>query len=84
MVNSRPHYDITNLSNETKALLKQRQVNNLADIGHCLAGHIFVQQHQHYNISSTELRAQLIKHPRHHEQLPDFILNYIQQEQLYR
>jgi len=84
VVNSRPHYDISTINNETKELLKQRQTNNLSDIEQAQSGRIFIQENLLCDISSTEIRAQLKNLSTDNNYLPEYIFNYINQQQLYR
>jgi len=88
VVNSRPCYDLSTMNNETNTLLKNHRATQLSEIKQCESGRIFIHENQHWDVSSTELRTQLkvqLKHQQTaHNAIPDCVLNFITQEQLYR
>ena len=84
VVNSRPTYDLSTMNNETKTLLKKHRATDLSEINQCESGRIFIHENQHWDVSSTQLRTQLKNQQSTHNSIPECVLNFITQEQLYR
>ncbi|MDC1255984.1 nicotinate-nucleotide adenylyltransferase [bacterium] len=84
VVNTRPAYDLDSTNAETDNLLKKHRATDLKEINECESGRIFIHGNQHWNVSSTELRAQLKNSKNTNNLIPALVMKYIQQEQLYR
>jgi nicotinate-nucleotide adenylyltransferase len=65
-------------------LLEQRQVTEPDEIHKSLAGKIYIADTEPLNLSSTGLRARLLKQQSVDRLIPRAVLNYIQEQGLYR
>ncbi len=83
VVNSRPQYQLDDLNSDIKALVEQHQASHLRDVEGCAAGRIFIHHNQQHPISSTAIRTAISQQQYLAEQLPEFIADYIHQQQLY-
>jgi nicotinate-nucleotide adenylyltransferase len=84
VVNIRPGYEISQINTTTQQLLENHQIHDLNEIMKKEAGGIIFHQNQSLNISSSEIRKQLLgnKFPSNH--LPNCIQNYIIEKKLYQ
>lgn len=90
IVNTRPGYDLTTMNTETQKLLTQHQLtiseykiksrNSVAN----KCGYIFLHNTDTFNISSTEVRANLNKKIDCSQWLTDNVIQYITTHQLYK
>lgn len=91
VVNSRPNYQLTNLNDDTKALLAQHQLSDLSVLQEKTCGAIiFVDDttplngRTQLNISSTDIRARLANNENCQHLLAEKVLAFINKNQLYR
>ncbi len=82
VVNSRPEHPLSELSDHNKMLLKQYQITGLSELANKPAGHIIFSPPINYKISSTEIRANILDNCQ--GLVPDYVLNYINEQKLYR
>ena len=87
VVNTRPEHDLTNASPETLALINKHQMT-LQEIETQSAGGIIIRNDESWQISSTEIRAQLKHSPSkfdtNKQMLCQDVYHYINEHQLYR
>ncbi|XPF95856.1 nicotinate-nucleotide adenylyltransferase [Colwellia sp. RE-S-Sl-9] len=90
IVNTRPGYDLSTINNESKKLLATHQyLSSSADIttdnnAVKKSGYIFLHNCDDVNISSTEIRKNLVNNLDCSQWLPSDIIEYINANQLYR
>jgi len=84
VVNTRPDYDLSQLNSETKTLLSKHQVSSLAEIENINSGAIIFTKPMAIDISSTDIRSKLQRNLSTHLQLSASVMNFIEQNQLYR
>lgn len=84
VVNSRPNYDLTQLNDETKALLKQHQTTDKTQLSTTTSGKIFFAQPISYDISSTQIRKTIAQQQSCQQLLQIEISDYIDKNKLYR
>lgn len=84
VVNVRPPYNLSELSSKNYQLLSHYFVKSLTDVSHLKAGKIIFHQQEAINISSTEIRENIAKGHFEDNKIPDKVIQYIKQQQLYR
>lgn len=84
VVNTRPNYSFNQLNDETKELLSNHQVFNVTQLVQYKAGRIFFAKQYFIDISSTQIRQQLMEKQRCNQQLLPSISEYINKNNLYR
>lgn len=84
VVNIRPGYELNQINTATKQLLQEHRIHDLNEIKQQEAGKIIFHQNQSLNISSSEIRKQLLHNKSKNSHLPECIHNYIIQENLYQ
>jgi len=83
VINARPGYDLNQVNNETKMLLKQHQVITPDVINKKNSGCILITTQTQVAISSTELRKNLAQNLPCQQFMPTTIIDYIKNQQLY-
>ena len=83
VINTRPNYPLTNLSEDTSNLLAQYKVDNITELANTTAGHILFAPSIEYPISSTDIREKIKANQNCEKLLPETVLAYIQQHRLY-
>jgi nicotinate-nucleotide adenylyltransferase len=84
VVNIRPGYQLNQINSVTQQLLQNHQVNDLNEIKQQDAGGIIFHQNQALNISSSEIRQQLLNNKFKNNYLAEYVHQYIIQENLYQ
>jgi nicotinate-nucleotide adenylyltransferase len=84
VVNIRPGYQLNQINIATQQLLQNHQVNDLNEIKQQASGGIIFHQNQSLNISSSEIRQQLLDKKIHNNQLAKCVLDYIIEKKLYQ
>jgi nicotinate-nucleotide adenylyltransferase len=86
IVNTRPGYDLSNINNETKLLLEQYQATFMVNVTSTsvTTGHIYLNNCNELNISSTDIRSKLANNLNCDDLLPQHVLEYIHLHHLYR
>jgi nicotinate-nucleotide adenylyltransferase len=84
VVNSRPNFDLTQINDDTKALLNKHQVRSLDELNKSHTGAIFFTKPMAIDISSTEIRDSLQNNKSCHAQLYASVKDFINKNQLYR
>ena len=84
VVNIRPGYQLNQINNATQQLLKNHQINDLNEINQQDAGGIIFHQNQSLNISSSEIRQQLLSKNFDNNHLAESVRRYIIQKNLYQ
>ena len=84
IVSTRPGFDIANINQETQLLLKKHQVFSVAELQQQSSGNILIFSDNHWDISSTQIRERITQHHDLSELLPQSVIHYIQQHQLYQ
>lgn len=83
IIMQRPGYPLTP-SNQLKHLLIKHLANDVHQLHSLRHGKIYIQSITELNISSTQIRIQLGIHSPPHFLIPENVLAYIQQHQLYQ
>lgn len=81
IIMTRPHYKLPD-KGKLNELLKIRQQKTLADLSEQDAGGIYIDDQMHIDLSSTAIREAL-KAQTNNQSLPDVVMDYIKQHQLY-
>ena len=84
VVNTRPGYALSNMSAATQQLLARHQVTDVNQMKQHMAGNIIFSPDYHCNISSTQIRQQLKSSTYCQHLLPEPVLSYIRQHNLYQ
>ncbi|MBA6403146.1 nicotinate (nicotinamide) nucleotide adenylyltransferase, partial [Colwellia sp. BRX10-5] len=84
VVNIRPGYQLNQINTATQELLKNHQIDDLAEIKQQDAGGIIFHQNQSLNISSSEIRQQLLSNNKHNNHLTECVHHYIIEKKLYQ
>jgi len=84
VVNTRPNYSFNQLNDETKELLTNHKTTDVTQLIQYEAGRIFFAKQCFFDISSTQIRQQLMKKQRCDQQLLPSISEYINKNNLYR
>jgi len=84
VVSSRPNYDLTQMNNDTRALLLKHQVDNLSELNGVCTGAIIFSKPLFIDISSSHIRQHLKANKSCQQQLSPNIVNFINKNQLYR
>lgn len=84
VINTRPGYNLSNINQATKALLNKYQVTTLAELKNKDSGGIIIRPESDIDVSSTTIRQLLKLNINPETLLPDTILTYIKNNQLYR
>ncbi|WP_371188988.1 nicotinate-nucleotide adenylyltransferase [Thalassotalea maritima] len=80
VVSTRPGYNSLHVD-ET---IKHRITRNINDVNHLAAGQILMVETRQVDISSTQIRQQLLQKQNCQRFLPSYIADYIEQNQLYQ
>jgi len=84
VVNTRPNYPFEQLNNETKKLLNHHQTTDVTQLPQYKAGRIFFAKPRFFDISSTQVRQQLMEKQSCNHQLLPSISEFINKNNLYR
>ncbi|GAA0822409.1 nicotinate-nucleotide adenylyltransferase [Colwellia asteriadis] len=84
VVNTRPNYDISQVNQATKTLLENHQVDSVTILKQQKNGAIIFAPPVHFDISSTQIRANLCQQQCCKSSLSPLILDFINKNQLYR
>jgi nicotinate-nucleotide adenylyltransferase len=85
IVVKRPHSaDLSNLSAEVKTLLEKHETKNVEEVKKQAYGKILIQEIAALDISSTKIREKIAQDKDVRSMVPEALLSYIQQHQLYR
>ena len=85
IVVKRPHSsDLSNLNAEVKTLLEKHETKNVEEVKKQAYGKISIQEIAALDISSTEIREKIAHDKDVRSMVPEALLSYIQQHQLYR
>ena len=85
IVVKRPHSsDLSNLNAEVKTLLKKHETENVEEVKKQAYGKILIQEIAALDISSTKIREKIAQDKDVRSMVPEALLSYIQQHQLYR
>ncbi|MFM1911420.1 MAG: putative nicotinate-nucleotide adenylyltransferase [Pseudomonadota bacterium] len=85
IVVKRPHSsDLSNLNAEVKTLLEKHETKNVEEVKKQAYGKILIQEIAALDISSTEIREKIAQDKDVRSMVPEALLSYIQQHQLYR
>jgi nicotinate-nucleotide adenylyltransferase len=85
IVVKRPHSsDLSNLNAEVKTLLEKHETKNVEEVKKQAYGKILIQEIAALDISSTEIREKIAHDKDVRSMVPEALLIYIQQHQLYR
>jgi len=84
VVNTRPNYPIEQLNMETKALLEKHQATDVSQLSRVESGNIFLAKANFFDISSTEIRQELVQQESNHQHLLPAISDFIHKNNLYR
>lgn len=84
VVNIRPGYQLNQINTATQQLLKSHQIDDLAEIKQQDAGGIIFHQNQSLNISSSEIRQQLLSNKKQNNHLTECVHHYIIEKKLYQ
>jgi nicotinate-nucleotide adenylyltransferase len=84
VVNIRPGYQLKQINNETQKLLHNHQINDLSELKQKDAGGVIFHQNQSLDISSSEIRHQLLNNKFDKNHLAESVHHYNIQENLYQ
>ena len=84
VVNIRPGYELNEINMATKQLLQAHQIQDLKEIKQQETGKIIFHQNQSLDISSSEIRHQLLNNKFDKNHLAESVHHYIIQENLYQ
>ncbi len=84
VVNIRPGYQLDQINPATQHLLKSHHISDIDKINTKDAGGIIFHNNQSLNVSSSEIRTQLLSKNLKKNLLSEVVLHYIQQENLYQ
>lgn len=92
VVNTRPNYQLSNLNQDTKTLLKTHQIDDVTALQNTKSGGILLlpsqlpnyDEHLHINISSSEIRQSLLNRQACQHLLSPKVFAFINKNKLYR
>jgi nicotinate-nucleotide adenylyltransferase len=84
VVNTRPNHPFDQLNDETKKLLSHHKATDVTQLVQYEAGRIFFAKQSFFDISSTQIRQQLMKKLSCNDQLLPAISEFINKNNLYR
>jgi nicotinate-nucleotide adenylyltransferase len=84
VVNTRPNYHLSELNEETQALLLKHQINDLHTLKYQQSGAIIFAKPIHIDISSSEIRSNIYQQKEYKSQLSPLVIDFINKNQLYR
>lgn len=84
VVNVRANYSINDLSITCHQQLAKHFSENLNDLATVNHGRIFINRGGAFDISSTDIRGEITEGILDYDKMPDYIIDYIKQHQLYQ
>ncbi len=84
IVNTRPNYPVEQLNTETTALLCKYQTTDILQLSSLASGTIYLAKPQFFDISSTQVRKELVEKQSCHRHLLPAISDFIHKNKLYR
>jgi len=84
VVNTRPNHPFDQLNDETKELLSHHQTTDVTQLVQYEAGRVFFAKQSFFDISSTQIRQQLMQKQSCNHQLLPSISEFINKNNLYR